>query len=321
MNRTERKKYSQEYTRINRRYEVKYFPKVQKDIKAKVSSLINVIKERGIPAAQVELSVDLVNSSLSKTVRALYLEVGLRHARKEYRRQREEIKAAPKKKHYHRTNKARVSTLNLSTKGFGFNAEWTAFILNYLEAFLSDEVLFKVNATTRRKLQDVLGESITEGWTIEKTVEKLESLPFTKIQAARIVRTETTRAANVGTMAAVDTSEYEQVKEWIAARDMRTRGFNPKDHADHWNLDGKVVDVGEKFTDEKSEAQLSFPGDPDVGPENTVNCRCSIAIVAKRDENGMLVPKAQPAVYAPVLGLLRPPIAASPNLGLRVINK
>jgi uncharacterized protein with gpF-like domain len=116
-------------------------------------------------------------------------------------------------------------------------------------------------------------------------------------------------------MAGVSTGEYEMNKEWIAAKDQRTRG-NPfdghKDKANHWGMDGQVVDFDGKFIDPKNGHQLSFPGDTDAKAEDVCNCRCSVAPIAKRDVNGFLVPKPQPAQVIP-LGIIREiPIAAQP---------
>lgn len=276
--------------------------------------MIDVIRERGPQAAVTYLSTDITNTDLSNMVRKMYLEVGLRHARKEYRRQRDEIRKEPKRKSFliRMVNKGGVFTLPIQTKAFGFNEAWTQFILQYLQQFLIDKITFQVSANTRDKLLDVLQEGIAEGWGIDEMVKRLEDLPFLRYQAARITRTEINRAANVGTMAGVDTSEYEMNKEWIAAHDVRTRGVDPKDKADHYRMDGQVIDFAEKFKDPRSGEELEFPGDPKANAGQTVNCRCSVAPIAKRDEQGRLIPKPQPAVRVPMIGIYKPPIAAQP---------
>lgn len=318
MNQTDRNTHRSEFARINRQFESKYFAKVHNAIKSKVSSLISVIRENGIEAGQNYLRTDLTNVQLSNTVKDLYKEVGAQYARKEYRRQRNDIRTIgfPKKKSVSQNLNLKQTDVSTSgfieTKGFGFNEQWISFILNYLQQFLIEKITFKVNNTTREKLLDVLQEGIVEGLGIEDMVSKLEDLPFTKYQAARITRTEINRAANVGTMAGVSTSEYEMNKEWIAAHDHRTRGVSPHDHADHYHLDGKVVDMDGKFKDPRNGHELSFPGDPEAAAEDVVNCRCSAAPIPKRDVNGFLVPKPQPAQVIP-LGFIREiPMAARP---------
>src|SRR5687768_15902433 len=80
-----------EYERINRRLEVKYFPKVMKAIQAKVSSLINKIKSDGLEAGMNYLRTDFGNFRLSKVVKEMYGEVGMRHARRSEVRLRKEV--------------------------------------------------------------------------------------------------------------------------------------------------------------------------------------------------------------------------------------
>jgi uncharacterized protein with gpF-like domain len=297
-----------EYNRINRRYETKYYGKVHQAIKGKVSSLINDIKEKGLQPALNSLQADLVNADLADVVKAMYLEVGLRYARKEYRNQLSTLRSRRPKKN---ANIQKAISVPMETKGFGFNEQWIAFILNYLTEFLTSKITFTVNETTRQALYDVLSEGIANGSGIDEIVSKLENLPFTKVQAARITRTEINRAANVGTMAAVDTSEYEMNKEWISANDYRVRGRMPKDHADHWKLNGQVIDYNDKFKDSKSGDLLSLPGDPNASAASTINCRCSVAPLFKEDDMGNLVPKQQ-AAYVPMFTIPRPAIAAQP---------
>src|SRR5690606_15512334 len=122
-------------------------------------------------------------------------------------------------------------------KGFGFNYAWTQFIINYLEKFLLEKITYEVARSTRDALLKILAASTAAGWSIDQTIDRLQDWPFERYQAARIVRTEVNRAANVGNKAQAETSEYQQVKEWMSATDNRVRG-NPvngkKDHADHW---------------------------------------------------------------------------------------
>lgn len=269
---------SREAEIINRKYEQKHFPKVYRALKSKASSLSKIIKEGGLQAGVS--SIDITNNELTKAISGLYLEVGLRHATMDERRLRAE-------------NRKSIS-LRMERKGFGFNDVWSNFIKNYLTNFLLEKITYFVNATTRSALLAVLQEAIDNGWGIDETVKRLEGLPFLRYQAARIVRTEVNRASNVGHLAQGYTYEWELTKEWVAAKDKRTRG-NPiegqDDHADHWRLDGVKVDYNEKFRDPRNGDLLEAPGDPKASAASTVNCRCRIVTRAKRNENGDLIPK------------------------------
>lgn len=291
MNRNERQKYAREAEIVQRRFENKYFNKVEKTIRAKVNEVIRNIQYYGnIHDGINNLHRSVAsNTALSNTVKDLYLEVGLQFARRTWRDLQAQKRNAKGGGFYIENGAADRPLL----KGFGFNAQWVEFIKNYLFRFLLDKITFGVAETTREVLLNVLNQAITEGWGVNETVKHLDELPFTASQAARIVRTEITRAANTGAMAAGSTFEFEQAKEWIAAHDSRTRGgpTHDHDHANHWSLDGIVVNYDDVFHDPVNGDKLRFPGDPNASASSTVNCRCSVAVIAKRDSNNRLIPK------------------------------
>lgn len=258
-----------EYERINRQFENIFFPKVNKAINKKVVEVIQDVKRDGIDSAISSLNKNLTNPELTEQVTNLYKSVGLRHANRVTRDLRRQ-------------------------KAFGFNAEWVAWIIEYLREHFIENIVFGVNTTTRNRLLTILNKSIEEGWGVDKTVSKLEDFPET--QAARIVRTEVNTAANAGVLAAGETYEYEMQKEWISVHDFRTRGNNPEDHASHVLLNGTVIDFDDEFTDPRNGDKLKSPGDPDASPESIINCRCNIALKPKRDPQGRLIPKTRISV-------------------------
>jgi hypothetical protein len=73
-----------------------------------------------------------------------------------------------------------------------------------------------------------------------------------------------------------------------------------------------VIGFDEKFKDSRNGDLLEFPGDPNASAASVVNCRCSVAPIPKRDQNGFLVPKPQPAQVIPIGGVRQIPIAARP---------
>lgn len=265
----------QEVTRIQRRYEKKYFPVVQKAIQSQVDDVIKTVERYGVKQGLGEAQ-NIVSSKIGGIIEALYIEVGTRFAKLTWSDLQAQRRQAKK---------------SLSVKGFGFNADWVKFIKEYLFRFLLDKIVFELSNTTRTAILTVLSNSIEQGLGVNETVRNLKDLPISKTQAARIVRTEITRAANTGTMAASDSFEYEQTKEWMSAHDKRTRGQHLGDHASHIGLDGQVIDVNDYFTDPINGDQLMFPGDPQATAASTINCRCTIAVVAKIDSNGRLIPK------------------------------
>lgn len=292
-----RREQIQQFERINRKFEVRFMPKVQKAIHSKVRVVISKLRNEGFSAAQSYLQTDLGNEKLTAVVKELYVVVGRRWAQITYSRLLPET----------RGQKFYLSFIE--KKGFGFNKAWTDFIINYLQKFLIDKITFSVATTTRDALLRVLASATTLGWSIDQTVEALEDWPFERFQAARIVRTETNRAANVGSTAQAEISPYEQQKEWMSAEDSRVRG-NPvngrKDYADHWTLDGTKIDEGDFFHDSRNGDQLQFPGDPKASAASTVNCRCHASYTFKRDRNDNLIPKRKTTIVLQPSQIIRP---------------
>lgn len=130
-------------------------------------------------------------------------------------------------------------------------------------------------------------EEGTDIRTISRELQKhILSRGFYRWQIERIVRTETTAAANLGALQAGNNANIVWEKEWISSRDSRTRR-RPDDLFDHVEMDGVRVAKGEKF-DVQGDL-IDFPGDPKGRPANVINCRCAVSVVPKRDANGRIV--------------------------------
>lgn len=148
--------------------------------------------------------------------------------------------------------------------------------------------------SVREELIDYLINYIADGMRDGKDIRAISrelqkhilSRGFYRWQIERIVRTETTAAANQGAIQAGESSNIIWEKEWISSRDGRTRR-RPDDAFDHYDIDGMRVPKGEKFKFQGD--ALDYPGDPKGQPGNVINCRCTVAIVPKRDENGRII--------------------------------
>ena len=123
----------------------------------------------------------------------------------------------------------------------------------------------KINAET---LQGILqGESMDK---IAKRIMNVQEM--NKTQAIRSARTIVTGAENKGRQDSYARAEADGIilqKEWLSTNDGRTR------HS-HAVLDGAIVDQNKKFDN-----GLMFPGDPNGRPEETWNCRCTVAAIVK----------------------------------------
>jgi len=276
-----------QYERLNARFEALFLPKVHRALKSQVNKVISILEESGYTAAQNYLTTNTGNVKVGEVIKEIYAKVGRRWAQITYSRLLPE------------TRGQKAAPVGIERKGFGFNYEWTKFILEYLERYLFEKVTFEIAQTTQNAMLRTISRATAAGWSIDQTVDRLDDWPFLRYQAARIVRTEVNRAANVGSTAQAETSEYEQMKEWQSAEDNRVRG-NPvngmKDHADHWSLDGIKINAGDVFHDPRNGDQLAFPGDPRGKAESVINCRCHASYTFKRDANDNLIPKRKTTV-------------------------
>lgn len=226
-----------------------------------------MVQRLGPDEAMRRLTTEIINTGIAKEVNDLWKQVGLFHANRTYR------------------------SLVEQKATLGFNAEWTAQIQEFLRLFLIEKVLFASSETTKEMLLKVISEGIEEGWGINKIVDELENYPGLRYQAARIVRTEVNRAANLGVKTGGSSFKYEQNKIWISVHDNRTRGAKPDDHSDHLRMDGQTVPFNARFIDPRSGDELEFPGDPQADAGSTINCRCTMVLQGQRDERGRLIPK------------------------------
>lgn len=109
------------------------------------------------------------------------------------------------------------------------------------------------------------------------------SQTYFKWQALRIARTETTTSSNFAAMKTAEQSDLVLEKIWISVQDNRTR-IKPYDHLD---MNNQKQDLEKPFF--VGGENIMFPGDAKASPGNTINCRCTVGFVPKRDEEGILI--------------------------------
>lgn len=89
--------------------------------------------------------------------------------------------------------------------------------------------------------------------------------------AARVrnaARTEVIGASNAGSFAQMKAAQVVALKTWVARDDDRTR-------QSHRDVDGVQIDMNTKFI--VGGHALDYPHDPTAPPEETINCRCTLA--------------------------------------------
>jgi hypothetical protein len=134
----------------------------------------------------------------------------------------------------------------------------------------------------KKIIREIIKMSTDEGWGADQVAREIkkalltEGIEMNKWRALRIARTEIVSASNQGshTGAKKLNKEYPMQKLWISTYDSRTRDThlvmesqNPKD------MDEAFI-VGGVWPAE-------VPGDPDLPPEEVINCRCAISYAIK----------------------------------------
>lgn len=155
----------------------------------------------------------------------------------------------------------------------------TAELQQSVEVFLKSRsvgIWNKVSATTRKALQTTIRRGLTEGDSLSDLTKRIQAelTHYSKYEARRVARTETTAAMNFGQQAERDELGIEY-KEWVSTIDNRTRGQQPKAQFDHLEPAGQTVVNGKPFI--VSGEQLMFPGDISLGASggNVIHCRCA----------------------------------------------
>jgi hypothetical protein len=165
---------------------------------------------------------------------------------------------------------------------------FTYVMLTYLELKGLDNIAAEITQTTKNQIQQYLMKSVEEGLTMQETIKLLRTAGITDYRAEMIARTETGRAANIGSMVGTASTGLVTMKEWIAARDNRTRRV-PRDMFDHYHMDGIKVAYDEKFnvkTKNGGFEQMLHPCDPSGSAGDVINCRCTLGYEAVRGEDG-----------------------------------
>lgn len=145
------------------------------------------------------------------------------------------------------------------------------FNLNLSDPRLEDFMRLKtlkvvqINDTIRDGLRDTLQQAQADNLTMSELQEEIFAvMQDSRARALRIARTETASAAN-GTEYVAHNIAGIQKHMWLAAMDENTRDS----HA--MCMRQGSIEVGKTFAN-----GLRFPGDPQGGPEEVCNCRCSL---------------------------------------------
>jgi uncharacterized protein with gpF-like domain len=273
MNVKQRREYWMKVERLRMQMDAKYMAATKDSILKQFKRFASDIENYGIDVARTRLGLDLWEKELIKVFESLYKEAAVLFGNATYRALKIEA--------------------NRKGETFGFNKEWTAALLDFLmkQGFV---LVADITKTTKDKLLAIVTKGVEDGLSVDEIVKLIlsdEQLAYAAFRARRIVRTEVMRASNMAAMNAAKSHNFEVDKIWISAKDSRTRRI-PEDEFDHVEMDGVVVPYNEPFTStgKKGEPVVAMqPGDLQAPAGFTINCRCAVGFIPRRDMNGNLI--------------------------------
>ena len=162
-------------------------------------------------------------------------------------------------------------------------------LIRYLETKGLAQLAGDITDTTKEQIRKFLIQGQKEGLTMPEIIALLKTTGITNYRAELIARTETARAANLGSMIGALSTGLVTNKEWIAAKDARTRRM-PRDANDHYHMDGVQVAMDQMFVVPAKTYidNMLHPGDPLAHAGNVCNCRCTLGYEAVRGPDGKL---------------------------------
>lgn len=161
--------------------------------------------------------------------------------------------------------------------------EWYEYLLNFVSTRAAKKIVSVakgsrdiamaiIKATLEQTLDEGLGADATAR-AIRKNLVK-QGVEMNQWRALRIARTEVMSASNIGTHAAAQATNLPMDKYWIATYDNRTRDTHRVMEEQNPRPMEEPFLVGGVWPAE-------CPHDPDLPPEEVINCRCTIAYSVK----------------------------------------
>lgn len=250
----------QDYRKLYLNALVQYSPKFKKELQKQVDTYCRTLDYDAIS-----------DKGLKKTIKQLHVALGTKMA----------LIAEKSVKNASKSQIVPLESKSAKTDLFSY------VILQYLETKGLDQLASDITDTTKEQIRRFLIQGTEENLTMPEIIKLLKTSGITNYRAELIARTETARSANIGSMVGAMSTGLVTVKEWIAAKDNRTRRM-PRDANDHLHMDGVKIPIDAKFEVRAKEYidLMLHPGDSTAHAGNVCNCRCTLGYEAVRGANG-----------------------------------
>lgn len=256
---------------LDKKYSSLFYEAIDNDLK----QFARDVEEFGPEAAMSRLGTFAWSEGIMNVMNQLYREAAVKFGNASYR--------------------ATGQMNRKSADPFGLDSTFIDEILTFLTTY-GFWLVSLMTQTTKKRLSAIIVFLIGEGKSKEEIAQAIrddKQLEQLKRRGAMIAKTETMRSSNYIIMQAADKHSFEVDKIWVSRRDGRTRRI-PKDQFDHWDMDGQRKAFNEPFvsTDKFGRTIVAdIPGDPKTPRGFTINCRCTVMFVPRRDERGNIINK------------------------------
>lgn len=256
---------------LDKKYSSLFYEAIDNDLK----QFARDVEEFGPEAAMSRLGTFAWSEGIMNVMNQLYREAAVKFGNASYR--------------------ATGQMNRKSADPFGLDSTFIDEILTFLTTY-GFWLVSLMTQTTKKRLSALVVFLIGEGKSKEEIAQAIrddKQLEQLKRRGAMIARTETMRSSNYIIMQAADKHSFEVDKIWVSRRDGRTRRI-PKDQFDHWDMDGQRKAFNEPFvsTDKFGRTIVAdMPGDPKTPRGFTINCRCTVMFVPRKDERGNIINK------------------------------
>ena len=254
----------QDYRKLYANALKQYSPKFKKELQNQVNTYCRTLDYNAIS-----------DKAIKKTIQKLHLAMGVKMAQISSKVVKRSVKG-----HYEA-----LEVKSAETDLFSYT------ILQYLQTQGLDQLAADITQTTKDQIRRYLVQSAEQNLTLPETIVLLRGAGIKDYRAELISRKETGRAANIGSMVGATSTGLVTIKEWIAAKDNRTRRI-PRDQFDHYNMDGKKIPMDETFKLQNKKGGFDLmlhPCDSSGSAADVCNCRCTLGYEAQRDKNGKLL--------------------------------
>lgn len=266
------------YKRRFKRYEKVALPLIYTVLKRQKRAILAYLRKNGSEGFNVAIDTLIKAGDFQRAYERIYGTIGV-------------LEAKEQTEDFTRSLRARQKAFGISFE----DEQWRKEMVDYMLLRAGSRIEGITNKT-REELRFLLAYCQEQGFTLQQTTDYLiEQINpddyhwFSKNRAMAIARTESTTAANVGSVLAGESLSIQYEKKWVAGTDNRTRR-QPRDKFDHLHMNGVRVGAHQFFT--VSGEEMKHPGDPKGSKGNVINCRCICRLVPVYDEvTGLPIPK------------------------------